>query len=87
MASKKVKQFLAERPIAVHYPTGVVGHCKTLRNALVSSTRRLLHYEVDSKATIMYGEELIADVSVSLSKFKLHVQWRAEWAKQQANLW
>lgn len=82
---KPLKKFIASRPIAVHYPGGYVGHCKTLRNALVAATRRMLVDEIDDKATVYYQDEVVADV-VRVGH-KLQVMWRVKWAAQGSDLW
>jgi hypothetical protein len=82
---KSLKKFVASRPIAVHYPGGHVGHCKTLRNALVAATRRMLVDEVDDKATVYYQDEVIADIV--RSGHRLQVMWRVKWAAQGSDLW
>lgn len=83
--SRKLDRWLGSRPIAIAYPGGHSGHCKTLRNALVAATRRLLVEKADEKATITYHDEVVADVTRAGSK--LRVQWRVTWAEEGNELW
>lgn len=81
----KAQKWVDSRPISVAYPGGHSGHCKTLRNALVCATRRMLVDEVDDKATIYYASELAADVTRVGSR--LSIKWHVAWAKQGSDLW
>jgi hypothetical protein len=63
----------APRPIKIHYEGGTMGHCQTIRNAMIAATRHIL-IGGGKKATIFSDGIMIADVVESANQVK--VQWR-----------
>lgn len=70
--SKPSSEF-SPRPFQVHYEGGTVGHCRTVRNALVSATRHIL-LKNGKKATIFSDGIMIADVEQS--GYQVLIKWR-----------
>jgi hypothetical protein len=63
----------APRPIKIHYEGGSMGHCQTIRNAMIAATRHIL-IGGGKKATIFSDGIMVADVV--RSGYTVKVQWR-----------
>jgi hypothetical protein len=70
--SKPASEF-SPRPFKVHYEGGTCGHCRTVRNALVSATRHIL-LQGGKKATIFSDGIMIADGEQS--GMQVLIKWR-----------
>lgn len=81
---KRTANIFAPRPIVVCYTGGTWGHCKSLRNAIVCATRRMLALPGPQRANILLNNVVLADLDKENGK--ITVTWRHRWARG-SELW
>ena len=75
----------APRPVEICYSGDRhPGHCKSIRNAIVSATRHVLETTGAARANIVIDGEVIADLDKTMGK--CFITWRVKWAKT-SELW
>lgn len=82
---KQIANRHSPRPVTIFYSgDGYPGHCKNIRNAIVSATRHIVETEGAARANILIDGELVADLDKVNGK--CFITWRVKWAKT-SELW
>jgi hypothetical protein len=62
------------RPVRTEYSGGYSGHSKTIRNAIVNATRRMLRDSAAKRANIIVDGHVVADLDMLWGK--VMITWR-----------